>query len=228
MMAEDVEFRIDVTFCSIRYELAVLEHYMIAVEQQIPSIKQAAYEEMTARPQLLGGEVDDADLWLASDEVQHFSESVAPRLLRGSVLVALWAVYESAISEIANHLMRQLGITVSLADLLADMPGCNEFNKMLYCYKRKLRMPLVIDPVTQREINVLNLMRNALAHANGRLSAIKVDDQTRIQRIIRKDLGVSVAAPGTLLFSADYVCSAFHLVSGSLNELMKRVHPKFE
>jgi len=98
----------DLRFVEIFHELYALEEYMNSVELQLPKLieneKEKAYHN---RP------TDDPVEWQQRKaELYELIEDVLPRYFRNPIVVTLWAIFESAIIEIAGEIKDKLDVSV--------------------------------------------------------------------------------------------------------------------
>src|SRR5437762_1011742 len=117
-----------------------------------------------------------------------FADEVLPRLYRSPVLVHLWAVFESAVIEIARYIREQDQHALTVDDLR----GTNDFERSQKYYEHVLRFPLIEIEGIKEQLNMLLLVRNGIAHCNGRVEAIKPTKIEIIRRWEESHGGISV------------------------------------
>jgi len=137
------------------------------------------------------------------------------------MLVELWAVFESGIVEIAKYLQKEEGYSIGIEDLRAS----NDFERAQIYYDRVLRFPLIISDDVKARLNVLLLVRNAVAHSNGRIEVIKKNRLSMIQDWEKKHGGISTDGD-YLNLTAAFVETMAQTVKTSLDDLIARVKEK--
>jgi len=212
-----VELTLDFRFVEIEYELWALGEYLNALEQQLPAIAEEKRTQTFARLQAEKSDWDDPETELAFRELDEIAESVLPRFLRGPFLVTLWALYESAITEIAGYLKQQQKKALGLQDIRDGF-----LDRARKYFDHILAFPLCADDRTWERLQMLMILRNALAHANGRIEAVKEKSRSKIEEYTKMRVGVAVEN-GNLSFTEAFVRETYALVHESLINLIERV-----
>ena len=213
----DLDFR----FVEIDYELWALGEYLDALERQLPTIADEKRAQTHAYLQAEGLDWDDPEAALAFQELYEVVENVLPRFLRGPFLVTLWALYESAVTEIANYLRQQQNQALKLQDIRGDF-----LDRARKYFDHVLGFPLCTDTRTWERLRMLMILRNALAHANGRVEAVSEQAREKIRNWTRMGVGVAIEN-GNLLFTEAFVRETYALVRESLAGLIERVRSKY-
>jgi len=210
----DLNFVIDVRYIEIESELHAVEQNRSALESQLPIIQQNERARILdeLREQYEPDEADarfDHEVW-----VDVFIEYELPQLVRYPILVSLWAVYESATAYIGEELQKGLNRRLSLDDIRG---GVLERTKKYF--DDVLEFPLTASDNEMLWIRRLAILRNAVAHGNGRKQAVK----PTIWRTIESwnQPGIDTDLP-FLFFSADFVSEMARVVSKSLFNLIER------
>ena len=207
---------IDLRFKEIEAELFVVLQHVEAVERQLPQI---AESEGNRLGQELYGIDDEYEYREMESWIEEFVEQVVPRLYRSPLLVELWAVFESGIIEIANYLQKQQGHSISVQDL---QRSSNDFERADKYYGRVLRFPLITVDDIKKRLKMLLLVRNAVAHGNGRIEVIREEPLRQI-RAWEKKFGEISTDGDYLSFTAAFVESMALAVKTSLEDLVRRV-----
>lgn len=206
---------IDLRFREIEAELFVVLQHAEAVERQLPQIAES--ERYRLGQELYS--IDDEDEYREMESwIEEFVEEVVPRLYRSPLLVELWAVLESGIIEIANYLQKQQGHSISVQDLRSN----NDFERAAKYYDRVLRFPLIKAGDIRERLKMLVLVRNVVAHCNGRIEVINED---RLRKICawEEKYGEISTDRAYLTFTAVFVESMALAVKTLLEDLIKRV-----
>jgi len=214
----DLDLVLDFRFMEIEAELSVIVNHAESIERQLAMVIEDEREK-------LEGELTRAD----QDEyygmlhwIDEFADEVLPRLYRSPVLVQLWAVFESAIIEIARYIREQDQHALTVDDLR----GTNDFERSQKYYEHVLRFPLIEIEGIKEQLNMLLLVRNGIAHCNGRVEAIKPTKIELIRRWEESDGGISVGIY-YLNLSVDFVGEMAQAVKRSLEDLIRRVKEKY-
>ncbi len=125
----------------------------------------------------LEGINDEYEHQAVNEWINEFVEETVPRLYRAPLLVELWAVFESGVIEIAKHLQKKQGHSLGLKDLRAN----NDFERARKYYQHVLHVPLITKDGVKERLDTLVLVRNAVAHCNGRIEVIPEDRLKKIQ-----------------------------------------------
>jgi hypothetical protein len=216
-----VGLTLDFRFVEIEYELWALGEYLNALEQQLPAIAEAKRTQTYTRLQAEKLGWDDPETEFAFQELYEIAENVLPRFLRGPFLATLWALYESAVTEIASYLRQQQKKALGLRDIRGGF-----LDRAQKYFDHILAFPLCTDDRTWERLKMLMMLRNALAHANGRLEAVNEKSQKKIEEYTKMGVGVAVKN-GNLLFTEAFVRETYVLVRESLISLIERVHSAY-
>jgi hypothetical protein len=210
-------FRFDFRLIEVEAELAALGEYLFALEAQLIYLRDQKRVQTLADLRQTGSEDDDVEIDLAHQELRLLVEHTYPKSFRGTFVVSLWAVYESGISEVADFLRRRIGATETLAELRRG----SILRRAERYYKDVLGFPLHPDPGVWASLTELYAVRNAYAHANGRLSAMDAHVRETIDRLIGEQVGVS-ADLGDILLTEDYIRHVYSLVNAQVRDLVRR------
>lgn len=95
------------------YELWALETYLDSMERHLP-FAQDQYR-LRGRQDLerYKDSLHSQDVHPRLEEVEEFAELVLPRFVRGAFIVSLWAVYESALANIADYIQQKQDLQLS-------------------------------------------------------------------------------------------------------------------
>lgn len=200
----------DFLFLELDHEFWALGVHLDALEEQILFWQQHTPEG--SRPPPMEGSIECEDVMAEWAEHHAKVEYVMPRLLRSSFVVLLWAAYEAAINEIAKFLRsrRQPG--------MADY-GRGAFTRRSSDYFGKvLGLTLHAGGGLER-MQVLEAVRHAIAHCNGRLTEVEKKKRDRIHSWMKKDGGISVER-GCIMLSQGFVREAYSDVGSEVERLI--------
>jgi hypothetical protein len=208
----------DFRFIEIFHELYAIEDYINTVELQLPQLiekeKKKAYQN---RP------TDDPIEWQQKEnELYELIEDVLPRYFRNPIIVTLWAIFESAIIEIAKEIKDQLNIPLTLDDIKGDF--LKRTNKY---FNHIIKFPIDVRGSSWQQFRKFYLLRNAIAHGNGRLDNIKnPDNRKAISDWEKENSGVAIMG-GNIICSPDFIRQTYSIVLSFLQEFTDGVKEKY-
>lgn len=209
--------RVDFRFIEIFHELCALEDYMNSVEAQLPELieneKKKAFDN---RPK-------DPFEWQEKEkELYELIEDVLPRFFRNPIVVTLWAVFESAIIEIAREIKDQVTVPITLDDINGDF-----LKKTNQYFNYIVKFPIDVRGRSWQQLRKLHLLRNAIAHGNGRIDNIKnPQDRKTIFKWEDEDSGISTMG-GNIVCSSAFISESFKVIFNFLQDVTERVKAKF-
>lgn len=210
----DLNIILDYRFTEIESELYAVEQHRRALEDQLPAILDSQRLRIRDELKLEYGPEEGELRYQEETWVDVFIDYELPRLIRYPILVSLWAVYESAVFRIAKELQKSRGHAIGLNDLRG---GVLERAKKYFEYV--LTFPLTATDAELKWVGMLSLIRNAIAHGNGRRDAVRADIWKSIeswnQRGIETDLEY-------LALSAEFVSEMVEVIDKSLSDLIQR------
>lgn len=208
---------IDFGLVAIDYELWTLGKYLDVLEHQLPFMKEQERRQALAR--IRNRHLDWPETEMELQKLHELVDNIVLRLLRSPFLVSLWSVYEAAVIEIAGHLQRERGEGSSIEDIRRG----SFLNKAKKYFNRVLRFRLCTgDPQEWEWLDMLAVLRNAVAHSGGRIAAVRPDIRKKIDCWQRRNIGISVSH-GYLTLSHDFLQTAYGIVNDSLSDLLSRV-----
>lgn len=216
-LAPNLDLVLDFRFMEIEAELSVIIEHAEAIERQLPVIIEA--ERKRLEEELTGADYDER--YGMMQWIDEFADEVLPRLYRSPILVELWAVFESTIIEIGKYLKQQAGHSLSVDDLR----GSNDFERAQKYYAHVLHFPLIEIADMKEQLEMLLLVRNAIAHSNARLEVIKPARLEKIYHWEKVRGGITTSA-NYLNFSAEFVEDMAKAVKTSVEDLIRRVKAK--
>ena len=195
----------------VETELSVLEEQLELIEEQIKRGREKARCKLNAERQGLTS--DDEDRWdIPRQEYDYRVEVMLPRILRNPILVTLFAVYESAVTTVAELVQKEKRQAGSLNNTRG-----NFLDRAEKYYRRDLQFDLSADDERWERLIVLSRLRNAIAHTNGRWEAIEEKARCRLL----KQEGVEEYL-GFVIVSETFLRETVAMVKGELEDLLKR------
>ena len=195
------------------YELRVLEKHLDLLEQQINHLGEQERLATEAKLQT-ADEVERDEIHRRHYE---FVDVILPRLFRGSFMVSLWAVYESTVTEIASHIKEDRGLALGLEK---DIKGYDFLSRAKKYYEHILNFTLCSDQTWER-LRMLSVLRNSVAHGNGRFEMLRSNYQEKIKNWARQGDGISIRSE-YLVVSGPFLRDTLSVVKNSLEDLIER------
>lgn len=213
ILIPDLDFRL----FEIDSELFVLDYHLNLIESQIKNKENIERMALEERIKKRGLTRTDLDWQIEHYEVDRITDFLLPRFFRSPFLISLFAVYESAVIEIAKLLQTQKRIKLSIK----DQKGINFLDKAKKYYKQIIDFQLYSDKAAWERIIILSKVRNAIAHANGRIEMLKPKAQENIKTWENQNIGIS-SMSGFVVIKESFLRDTLRLVSASLYDLVER------
>ena len=204
----------DLRFVEIFHELYALEDYMNSIESQLPDLiekeKEKAYQT---------GLKNDSIEWQQKEQALYeLIEDVLPRYFRNPIVVTLWAIFESAIIEIAKEIKDQQSLPITLDDIKGDF--LERTNKY---FNHIVKFPIDVRGSSWQHFRRFYLLRNTLAHGNGRFDNIKnKDDRKTILKWEKENTEISTT-DGNIVCSSNFIKKTFSVVFDFLSNVTEKV-----
>lgn len=203
---------VDFWALEIRLELTWLRSYLTEMERHLAALPGNP-------PEVLRNALDDP-----AEEVRHpaqqewsaLSEDAAPRIARGSYVVALYAAYESAVTELADKVRRRVGAELALEDIR----GRSFTDRARIYFDKVLGIPLCPDAGRWSIVGEVTLVRHLFAHANGRVAALTPRGRRLVEAMQQR--GDARKSFGSILLESRYLNRALDTVDESLRDLIER------
>lgn len=214
----DLDFR----FVESYYELDALGEFLNVIENQLENV--INQEKKRVESEILSKKKDLDEVELANIQ-QEFNDRVyelLPRFFRSPFLVTLWAISESAIIEVADYIQKQKNLPLSMRDIR----GNNFLDQANKYFKYILEFELFNEVVYDR-LEMLRILRNAIAHCNGRLEAIKnKEDLNKLKKWNKEEIGITLLI-NSIIFSESFLRETYEIVSTAINDLLDRAKASF-
>jgi hypothetical protein len=214
---------IDFRFVDVLYELNATARYISLFEDQLPDLIKQEEEKALCQIREERLTLDNGEADLIRQELYDLTENVLPRFFRNAILVTIWSIFESAIIDISKELQSKQHKTLGIDDLKGDV-----LDRAKKYFHNIINFPLNVTGKEWLRINMLKVLRNAIAHCNGRIENITKDkDLKDIQRWEKENIGLTIET-GNLMFSRDFVEETYYYINNFLTSLIadvKRSYP---
>lgn len=198
----------------IDFELWALDEHLKALEENIIFMESEDRKRTLAKLAADRVDVADDEYQFAIQDHEQRVKHVLPRYLRGSFLILLSAVFEAAIKQLADRFRHQAAAELKLRDIHGDF-----LERADKYFKFVLKRELVPDEKTKESLERMLVLRDAFAHANGRLDSIYPNDQPRIQKWLAANAGLT-EDHGFILLSREYAVECLGTVRRTLETLL--------
>ena len=206
---------LDLRLLEVSMELSTLGKQLELIENQIKQSQEGAKIYLEENLQKLSSNDEaewEAEWDLLRQEYDYQVDFVLPRVLRNPFLVSIFAVYESAITEIAKLIQEKQGGKIALDDLKGDL-----LERSRKYYSHVLQFELSKSNVSWERLKLLSKIRNTIAHRNGRIDMIPEGTRKKIlqSRGVRNTHGFVVVDDA-------FLRETFNLVKDELEDLVAR------
>ena len=217
-MSNPSEINIDFRLIELEQELRLISELRETLEHQIAhSIAQETLRTESA----LRKEHDWTEHEIAYQVLDHTLENLHSRLSRGLFLLALWAVFESVISEVAYFIADQRKANLKVQDLY----GRSLRDKWSKYFSFVLGYELNFTKQEWMRLNELAALRNFFAHANGRVDQLNDKTKLKIKKI--KICGGVEMKLDYIFLNKEFLKDSTEFVHGIMQRLLERVKHDF-
>lgn len=208
----------DLRFVEVYYELYALETYINSIESQLPNLLEKEKEKVYQNRH----EFNPIEWQQEEQMLYDVIENVLPQFFRNPIVVTLWAIFESAIIEIAKEIQDQQSLQIKMDDITGDF--LDKTNKY---FNHVIKFPIDVRGSSWQHFCKFKLLRNAIAHGNGRLENIKNNaDRKTILKWENENTEISTTG-GNIVCSSIFIKKTYSLVSDFLHNITERVKDEY-
>ncbi len=208
----------DFRFVEIFHELYALEDYIDSVESHLPDLiereKEKAYQSRSNKESIEWHQNEQA--------LYELIEEVLPRYFRNPIVVTLWAIFESAVIEIAKEVQAQQCLPIALDDIRGDF--LERTNKY---FNHIIKFPIDARGNSWQHLRKLYLLRNALAHGNGRLDNIKNQEELKTRLGLDKANSEVAITDGNLVCYPNFISNTLSMILDFLSDITEKVEEAY-
>ena len=204
--------RIAFRLIGISSDLDILKAHLEHIEEQEKQLRLSAEDirnDLLKDRSSLNQDDREAHRQFAQGVYDEYVEFRLPRIFHNPFLVSLYAVYESAVIEIAKLTQERKGVKVSSMSIVDAKKCCRD----------TLKFNLTKN---SQSLERLTELRNAIAHANGHLELVREKKRNKIKKWIKQDIGIEDDY-GDIIVSGAFVREAVEIVKGELENLIERL-----
>lgn len=220
MIGNIIALDLDDPLLEVSCEVYAINKYHKFIEEQIENLQQMYKDRLEAHLKTHRLTADDPEWHEAIDEYYSWVDFLFPRFFRGPFIVSLYALYESIVLEVATLIRASNPKYQSINSFKKKNIYSDFLEQMQNYYKIILRIEICPDSFTWERLVIISKLRNALAHANGRIDSLKpLTMQHKIIKISHDIEGIDINS-GYLIFSRDFVDQSTQIVLGELHRFI--------
>lgn len=206
---------IDFRLLDASLELHALEDHLQRIESHMKDFQETKRRKIETQIREEGLCSDDPEWHIAWQGYDYCIDQL-PRFFRGPFLVILYAVYESIVTEISRLIQTKQSQKIAINDLRGDF-----LERAKKYYKHILQFELYSEEEIWEQVKMLSELRNAFAHANGRLDILNEKSKKKIEEWSQQNIGISTDSY-YVVCEENIVAEIFGVVSGALEDLIER------
>ena len=207
--------KIDFRLLDASLELHALEDHLQLIESHMKDFQKTERRKVETHIRKGGLCPSDLEWHIAWREYEDRIDEL-PKFFRGPFLVILYAVYESIVTEISRLIQTKQSQKIAINDLRGDF-----LERAKKYYKHILQFKLYSEEEIWEKVKMLSELRNAFAHANGRLDILNEKLKKKIEERSQQNIGISTDSY-YVVCEENIVAEIFGVVSGSLEDLIER------
>jgi len=218
MLKRDI--KVDWRFIEVYYEINSLGTFLDIMEEQLKHLTDQEKVKAFANVDWQ----DETDVAIAYQAMYERIDNILPRYFRNPLIIPLWAMFESVAIDIAEYIRTKNNIDKEFKEI--NKCSDNILKALQTYYTQYLKVPLFKPTSMNTHINIVRVIRNAIAHWGGRLEIMPTDVRKTINKWIELDIGINVYLDN-LVLSEHFLQEAYLIVKKSLSELIERVRNKY-
>jgi len=211
---------IDFRFFESKYELSQVQELINIVENQISEKEHEYKQNYEQAIKSLSEEERDIE----RQKYYYFIDEFLPRFFRNPIILILWALIETVLIELTNEIRTKEKIKLKLSDIRGD----NFIDRVIKYSHHILKYDLFNDGKFKQSIDELRILRNAIAHSNGRIEFIKnIKDKRKINKLCNsKSLGIE-NVQGNIVISKQYLYDSNIIIQDFLKSKISELLEKY-
>ena len=211
-----MKINIDFRLLDVSLELHALENHYELINNQLLHLREAEETALLDYRKRENLSHEDPEWDFARQECDHKVEFLLPRVFWGAFMVALYAAFETGVTEIAILLQKLQRQEIGINDLRGDF-----LERASKYYKHILRFELCSDNEAWQSIKMLAELRHAIAHVNGRLDMLNEKSRRKITAWEKQSIGITFY-DNYLLFDSVITNKLLSKVQLTLESLIER------
>jgi len=211
-----MQIKLDFRLLIVSLEIEALQDNLNLIKKQMQSLReenQSKFDEYCRVNKLTP---NDPEWYEAMQRFYDNVEFIVPRFFIGSFIVSVYSVFETSVTEIAKKIQNTQRQYISLNDLKG-----NFLERAKKYFDHILHFKYYSDDNIKVTVEMLADLRNAIAHANGRLEMLTKESRKNIEKWKRKENGITFYYD-YLLIDIECASEIFYQVQLFLKDLVKR------
>ena len=149
-------------------------------------------------------------------------EGVTTRFLTAATILAVWALYEAAVAELAQYVREQQKLSLRLRDIRGGF-----LDQARRYFADVLKVPLHPAAADWSRLSRIGQLRNVLAHTNGTLRDLSDQRRKDVESLVKSIPGVAIVNDEYLVVSIGTAENALAFVKLILSDLVDRVRKAY-
>ena len=213
----------DFYFTAAFWDLAALANYHRIVEQNLVVL----IEERGVS----GG--DDPETAFSPELEQIIIDARVPFAHRIALLLSLWSIYESAVTEVAEIMRISCSTSYSIRSPWKQIPEPAQKywqafpSRAKYYFAEEFQLPLFPDQRTEQQICEFHRLRNLLAHSGGRENIAKREHWERLEKWARRRRDIDLTH-GFTAVTSDFVTAHLQFTHTALSHVVQQARDHLE
>ena len=210
---------IDLRFLEIKGEFIDLRAFFGFIGKQVPII-------ITNHKKKVEKDIEEFDEeGFVRDSFRNTMESYheeyvsirIPRYYFNPIIQILYAICEASIRDIAEYWQKKLNCKIALDDLAGGFvtKANNYYSKVLGIG------PLFRKTQHSKRFKIVYALRNAIAHANGRLDMLTPENRKAVQKFAKSEAGIEIDQH-FLIVSEEFIADSIQSMEEAIWELTER------
>jgi hypothetical protein len=198
-----------------------VERYLSLLTKYVPIIKDdfnIHFLEGLANIEQLESEEHKEQLGILKWETEMF----VPRCFYGASILALWAAFESSVSQLAAFIKLKASVRLSFEEIREQ----NLVRRLQLYVETFTSKPVYFGDAIVKGISDLQMVRNSLAHSNGDLHFLSAEKRNRLEVLVSTQIGLAIIED-ELIVREQYARTAFVFAENFVNTIMVHVHSTY-
>jgi hypothetical protein len=197
----------------ILLELDAFEEYRKRLERVLKYLHD---QEPLRTSHMLRRLQDPTDKAIEENAFREMQDNIIPRFFRNPAVVSLYAIFESAVTEIAPDRKK-------LEDTKIGGKKVSFLRRAKKYFSDAVNVSFCSDTRSYHQLEMLEALRHAFAHCNGRLDRVKPKEREKIRSWLTSEIGITEEG-GDLLISDAFLKDTYRVVKDTIRGLITQVN----
>lgn len=214
---------IDLRFVDQEHELERLADFLNILEKQLSNAIKKEQRHITHLRKKQKSNLDEIELSFYEQRLNDLINDTLPRFFRGPFICSLWAITESIILDVAAYIQKEQKQEIRIKDIRGD----NMLDIAIKYFDHVLQFQLFDNGDIITRLEMIRVLRNSVAHCNGRLDALSNEkDLRKIKKWSKENIGIS--AYDNVVLSESFLRQNYKIINYALRNLLKRVRMEYK